>query len=323
MYTVGSLFSGIGGIDLAFSRAGFDVRWQVEIDPYCQKVLKKHTPQYWPNAKVYSDVKEVGASTLESVDVMVGGFPCQDISAAGKGAGIKEGTRSGLWLEFARIIGEVRPRYVLLENVAAITGRDGTRVIADLAALGYGCEWGIVAASDVGAPHGRKRWFCVAYSSRGSRTEQSILTDSHALVSTIHNAGCGTVSGHSSERILIDDRVIPGSATNVAYTTQSRSNEQYGDGQSNRQSTVSPIGSEFQFRDRGRSLTLGNPDFAYQGHGHDAAGGIFQDRPQTHETVRSALSDTDNWATQPVLGRVPLRISDELDRNIRIDDYAR
>ena len=162
-YTLGSLFTGIGGIDLAFVRAGFSVSFQVEIDDYCRKVLAKHAPEYWPTAQVFEDVKHVGSANLPNVDVLAGGFPCQDISAAGKRAGIKEGTRSGLWFEFARIIGEIRPRIVMLENVAAITSRDGVRVIADLASLGYDAEWGIIPASAVGAPHRRERWWCVAY----------------------------------------------------------------------------------------------------------------------------------------------------------------
>jgi len=180
MYTVGSLFSGIGGIDLAFSLAGFDIRWQVEIDPFCQKILQKHAPEYWPNAKVFSDVKEVGSHNLEPVTALVGGFPCTDISNAGKRAGIKEGTRSGLWIEFARIIGEIRPRVVFLENVAAITGRDGERVIADLTALGYDAQWRIIPASAVGAPHERKRWWCVAIRSRNAVAD-TYLTRSSSI----------------------------------------------------------------------------------------------------------------------------------------------
>lgn len=157
--TVGSLFSGIGGIDLAFERAGFRIVFQVEIDEYCTRILEQH----WPDVARYRDVKECGSRNLPAVDVLAGGFPCQDISNAGKKAGIKEGTRSGLWIEFARIIGEIRPAVVLLENVAAITSRDGIKVISDLTEMGYDAEWGIIPASAVGAPHERKRWFCVAY----------------------------------------------------------------------------------------------------------------------------------------------------------------
>lgn len=154
-----SLFSGIGGLDLGFERAGFQIVAQVEIDDFCRRVLRKH----WPDVPQFEDIRHVGKHNLPGADVIMGGFPCQDISIAGKRQGIKEGTRSGLWLEFARIIGELRPRIVLLENVPAITTLDGTTVIADLAALGYDAEWGIVAASDAGAPHRRERWFCVAY----------------------------------------------------------------------------------------------------------------------------------------------------------------
>lgn len=251
-YTCGSLFSGIGGIDLAFSRAGFDVRWQVEIEPFCQKVLKKHSPAYWPNAKVYDDVRAVGKANLEPVDVVFGGFPCQDISTVGKGAGIKEGTRSGLWIEFARIIGEVRPRVVMLENVAAITSRDGTRVVADLTALGYDAEWGVIPASAVGAPHKRERWFCVAHSNGGGsgsrwpeltgqewptslvqygelaypsssgQTQQPIINDGKALVGPVTGASCGTIGGDTTEGILYGRRTETGSAADVAHDDSSR-----------------------------------------------------------------------------------------------------
>jgi DNA (cytosine-5)-methyltransferase 1 len=172
--TAGSLFSGIGGIDLAFSLAGFDILFQVEIDEFCQKVLAKHSKEYWPNAEIFADVRAVGKHNLASIDVLFGGFPCQDISNAGKREGLVAGKRSSLWFEFARIIGEIRPRIVLLENVEAITtprkGEDGeitppdmAVVIDTLASMGYSARWGIIAAADAGAPHQRNRWFCVAY----------------------------------------------------------------------------------------------------------------------------------------------------------------
>lgn len=174
MLTAGSLFSGIGGIDVAFAAARFDIRFQVEIDAFCRKVLAKHAAQYWPNATQHVDVRSVGRAELGYVDVLFGGFPCQDISIAGKGAGI-EGARSGLWYEFRRIIGEVRPRAVLLENVPAITHRGGATVIAHLTALGYDARWGIVAAADAGAPHQRDRWFCVAYANGFGHRESATL----------------------------------------------------------------------------------------------------------------------------------------------------
>ena len=157
--TFGSLFSGIGGIDLGLERAGMTCKWQVEIDPWCRKVLAKH----WPNVRRYEDVSAVGGDTLEPVDVIAGGFPCQDVSTAGQGAGIKEGTRSGLWSEFHRIICELRPRYVLVENVPGLFANGRGRVLGDLADIGYDAEWEVLSAADVGAPHLRKRVFITAH----------------------------------------------------------------------------------------------------------------------------------------------------------------
>jgi DNA (cytosine-5)-methyltransferase 1 len=157
--TVGSLFSGIGGIDLGLELAGMRVRWQVEIDPWCQRVLEKH----WPNVDRYDDVRAVGLHNLERVDVIAGGFPCQDISVAGDGLGIEDGERSGLWTEFARIVRELRPRYVLVENVSALLVRGLGRVIGDLAESGYDAEWDCLPAAAIGAPHRRDRVFVVAH----------------------------------------------------------------------------------------------------------------------------------------------------------------
>ena len=157
--TFGSLFSGIGGIDLGLERAGMTCRWQVEIDPFCRKVLAKH----WPDVERFEDVKRVGSENLEPVDVIAGGFPCQDVSVAGKKAGIKEGTRSGLWFEFHRIIRELRPRYVFVENVPGLLTDGMGRVLSDLAESGYDAEWEVLSARDVGAPHLRNRVFIIAY----------------------------------------------------------------------------------------------------------------------------------------------------------------
>lgn len=163
--TAGSLFSGIGGIDLAFALAGFNILFQVEIDDFCRKVLAKHGPTYWQHSALHTDVRGVGRHNLPSVDVLFGGFPCQDISNAGRRAGIVHGEKSGLWREFKRLIGELRPSVVFLENVPTITvaRRGGIEVITDLAQMGYDARWGIVSARDAGAPHLRERWFCVAY----------------------------------------------------------------------------------------------------------------------------------------------------------------
>lgn len=157
--TFGSLFAGIGGIDLGLERAGMQCQWQVEIDDYATKVLAKH----WPNVARFRDVRECGSHNLTAVDVAAGGFPCQDISDAGKKIGIT-GERSGLWKEFKRIIGELRPRYVIVENVAALLGRGMDVVVGDLSELGYDTEWSIISACTLGAPQTRERVFIVAYS---------------------------------------------------------------------------------------------------------------------------------------------------------------
>jgi len=156
--TMGSLFAGIGGFDLGFERAGFKTSWQVEIDPYCRKVLAKH----FPEAERFEDVRECGKHNLRPVDVICGGFPCQDISVAGKGAGI-DGERSGLWREFARVIGELRPRFAVVENVPALLGRGISRVLGDMAEIGYDAEWDCISAASVGAPTIRDRVWILAY----------------------------------------------------------------------------------------------------------------------------------------------------------------
>jgi DNA (cytosine-5)-methyltransferase 1 len=157
--THGSLFTGIGGIDLGFEWAGIETKWQVEIDDYCQELLSVR----FPHTEKFTDVRKVGSHNLEKVDIISGGFPCQDISVAGKGAGI-EGERSGLWTELHRVISELRPRFAFIENVPMLTIRGGGRVISDLAEIGYDAEWQIVGADDVGAWHRRKRIWIVAYS---------------------------------------------------------------------------------------------------------------------------------------------------------------
>ena len=155
----GSLFSGIGGIDLGLERAGMQCRWQVEIDPFCRKILAKH----WPHVKRYGDITKLDGRELEPVDLIAGGFPCQDLSQAGKRIGI-EGPRSGLWFEFARIVRVLRPGYVLAENVPGLLTNPGAMaaVIGDLARCGYVGLWRCLRASEFGASHLRKRVFIVA-----------------------------------------------------------------------------------------------------------------------------------------------------------------
>jgi DNA (cytosine-5)-methyltransferase 1 len=156
--TVGSLFAGIGGFDLGFERAGFKTAWQVEIDPYCRKVLEKN----FPYAERFEDIRECGKHNLAPVDVVCGGFPCQDVSNAGLGVGLA-GDRSGLWYEMLRIVRELRPRFVVVENTPGLLVRGASTVIGGLAESGYDAEWRVISAADMGAPHLRERIWIVAH----------------------------------------------------------------------------------------------------------------------------------------------------------------
>jgi DNA (cytosine-5)-methyltransferase 1 len=161
---IGSLFAGIGGLELGLeaglAATGWEAEtvWQVEQNEYCRAVLARH----WPGAVRYDDVRDIGTSSVPPVDLLCGGFPCQDLSVAGKGAGL-EGAKSGLFWEMARIVREIQPRLWIMENVPAITFRGLGDVLGEVARLGYAARWGVLSAEDVGAPHLRRRWFCVAW----------------------------------------------------------------------------------------------------------------------------------------------------------------
>ena len=157
MTTIGSLFSGIGGLELGVERAtGGTTIWQAESNLFARSVLERH----WPGARRYDDVRQIDETT-QRPDIICGGFPCQDISSAGNQAGI-QGPKSGLWSEFARIVGVLRPRFVYIENVAALATNGLHRVLADLAALRFDAQWDTLGACCVGAPHQRERMFILA-----------------------------------------------------------------------------------------------------------------------------------------------------------------
>lgn len=180
---IGSLFSGYGGLDIAVTNVtGARVAWHVEYDKAPSKILETHYPGI-PN---YGDITKVDFRQVEPVDILTGGFPCQDLSLAGRRAGLKDGTRSGLWYEFARAIEELQPKLVVIENVRGILsatansdlepcewclGNEPTEpilralgaVLGTMADLGYNAKWGGVRAADAGAAHSRFRVFIVGY----------------------------------------------------------------------------------------------------------------------------------------------------------------
>ena len=188
---IGSLFSGYGGLDLAVMNVtGAEMAWHCEWEDAPSAILDKHFPGV-PN---YRDVTKVDFTQVEPVDILTGGFPCQDLSLAGKREGLKDGTRSGLWSEFARAIETLKPRLVVIENVRGLLSATATNpdlehcpwcmgesedgkpvlralgaVLGDLADIGYDAKWQGVRASDAGAPHTRFRVFIVAYPNRSGR----------------------------------------------------------------------------------------------------------------------------------------------------------
>jgi DNA (cytosine-5)-methyltransferase 1 len=163
--TIGSLFSGIGGIDLAFQNAGFDIAWQVEIDEFCQQVLEKN----FPTVPKYRDIYE--CADLPYVDVITAGFPCQPFSVAG----LRKGADDERFLipRMIEVIDYVQPKMVFLENVPGFAslndGNEFKQLLRTLAKMGYDAQWGHCRASDIGAPHQRERWFCVAYTNSKRR----------------------------------------------------------------------------------------------------------------------------------------------------------
>jgi len=200
MLTFGSLFAGIGGFDLGLERAGMRCLWQVEIDDYARRVLAKH----WPDVARYGDVRECGADNLARVDLICGGFPCQDISVAGKLAGL-EGGQSGLWSEFNRTVCELKPRWVVVENVRNLLAIDAGRamgaILRDLAESGYDAWWDVLPAAAVGAPHQRDRVFIVAYShaDRGGREANEKLHGAEAADTSVWDSFGGYVDGLGDE----------------------------------------------------------------------------------------------------------------------------
>jgi DNA (cytosine-5)-methyltransferase 1 len=164
--TSGSLFTGIGGFDLGLEYAGITCKWQVEIDKHCQGVLAKH----WPGVAKYGDIHDVGKHNLETVDIITGGFPCQDLSVAGRRRGLAR-ERSGLFFEYARVIREIRPPWIIVENVPGLfssnKGEDFVIVLETLAECGYGVVWRVLDSQYFGVAQRRRRVFIVGYSGNG------------------------------------------------------------------------------------------------------------------------------------------------------------
>jgi len=192
------LFAGVGGFSLGLEQTGgFKTAAFCEIDPHARLVLQKH----WPNIPIFEDVSTLTKDQINAqIDVITGGFPCQDISSAGRGAGLA-GERSGLWFQYHRLIKEIRPRYAIIENVSALRGRGLDQVLWSLAEIGYDAEWHCIPASAVGAPHRRDRIWIIAYpNSQRGRFKCEIANSSQRSARDEFSGGGDIMANPSSQR---------------------------------------------------------------------------------------------------------------------------
>ena len=305
----GSLFAGIGGFDLGLERSGMTCQWQVEIEDYPTKILEKH----WPEVHRERDIKECSGKNLEPVDLICGGFPCQDISVAGTGAGLA-GERSGLWYEMHRIIGDIKPRWVVVENVAALLFRGMDVVLRDLSQIGYDCEWHVISASAVGAPHRRERvWIIASANSVGRVQERKRKSGKGSSARTEiqlqeKRTGKEKAQGEFSNAIGFNDAVRRNRAADAAAmagrdgnagrgkrNSRKRRKESTGQGSCN-VSNANGVGLERQRvkgHSSGRKVTNGSPGLC------------------NREELRRHANW---WEAEPGMGRVAHGISRRMDR---------
>jgi DNA (cytosine-5)-methyltransferase 1 len=231
--TVGSLFTGIAGLDLGLERAGMRVVWQSEIEPYCCRVLEKHYPHV-PNL---GDITQIDWSRVERPDLVCGGYPCQPFSFAGARRG--EDDPRHLWPHFATCLRVLRPGWVLLENVPGILTLGFGQVAADLAALGYDLEWECLPAAAVGAPHLRYRIFVVAHASDTDRDREHArpldaeMASTSQPVADTKRFGAGgprrtDLTGHGQSRETVRQSVRSNSGEDVADSDQARCPDVFG-----------------------------------------------------------------------------------------------
>ncbi len=295
MLNVLDLFAGIGGFSLGLERTGgFRTVAFCEIDKKAQKVLNKH----WPDVPVFDDVTALTKDQLDEtvgvpVHVITGGFPCQDISLAGKGAGL-EGERSGLWFQFHRLIKEIQPRYAIIENVSALRSRGLDAVISGLAEIGYDAEWHCIPASAVGAPHQRDRVWITAYRNTDDKGQPAFAVDDE----TPRLSGDGDVAypQGGAERDVSQDFGSPGGEVDAPSHASSLGGRthQPGDGAA----VANTV------RSRG---AVGLPT---SGHGEEGF-------PKIADHLGDRLgrwTGGDYWAVEPDVGRVAHGVPNRVDR---------
>ena len=234
--TVGSLFSGIGGLDLGLERAGMNVIWQSEIDPYACRVLSKH----WPEVPNHGDIKTINWGNVVRPDVICGGYPCQPFSTAGKRRG--EDDPRHLWPWVRDAISELRPRYAILENVRGHLSMGGLTVIGELANIGYDAEWRVVSAASVGANHRRDRVIIVAYPTQ------------------LHSNGGNNYSTVSSQCKTVSEFGDSGWKADVAYPNDTRGGTSRSRTNANKSQKIQEWQHEPQFGVSGCGANVANTD---------------------------------------------------------------
>ncbi len=312
-YTVGSLFSGIGGIEIAFEEQGFKTEWFVENEPYAQAVLQKR----FPETKVYADITKIDFTKVPRIDILTGGFPCQDISGAGKRIGI-EGSRSSLWKYYAKAIRILRPKFALIENVSALAIRGLDVVLSDLAQIGYDAEWYNMSASAVGAPHQRERIFIIAYPNGNRESNESIYGESRqGVVGLSNSSGVGWDNGSNNR----EERQVQD-----AEERSTQEDKSEGDRLEYRSGDICKIiPNSYNQRQSGkRQEQMGYKELSYDVENSDGNRiterfGKDDLRRSKVEEQTSELSETSSrhrgiWATEPRLGRVAHGISHRVDK---------
>ena len=274
MLTVGSLFSGIGGLDLGLERAGMKVIWQSEIDPYACRVLAKH----WPEVPNHGNIKEIDWGDIVRPDILCGGYPCQPFSQAGKRRGEEDPRHLWPWVRDA--ISHLRPRYAILENVRGHLSLGGTSVLGELASIGYDAEWRVVSAASVGANHRRDRIIIVAYP---------------------HDTGSHSTQEHTAEAGEPSFGRTGGRCTNVAYPDSGGM-----EGQRPEQQTTGACRNGQKMAD-----TASGDGRVTEPHGLRT---VYGEAAKLGEQGRLGRSISSWWETEPDVGRVAHGIPDRVDR---------
>jgi len=282
--TVGSLFSGIGGLDLGLERAGMKVIWQSEIDPYATRVLAKH----WPEVPNHGDIKRIDWRNIVRPDVICGGYPCQPFSLAGARKG-EEDPRH-LWPWVRKAIRILRPRYAILENVRGHLSLGGTTVLREIAGLGYDAEWRIVSAASVGANHRRDRVFIVAYPNRHNESDGP----KHEIGMVAYPDGSYPPDGRQRPPISGEDR--------------SRRNDRRGGDSDPREIAIRGSGQD----PRHVADTESRVDVRRDGSSRQDRGEVFG--RDNYERGTSGYAGWEWWETEPDVGRVANGIPHRVDR---------